>query len=226
MENSPRVETLTDASGAVRAARKGRIVVVVDVIDMSTTLEGALDAGAVAVFGASPDTTRAPVMVDPFHVGVVSARAAREHQTGIIIVSEPRVGDEQIRLDRCRRLQAGVRENGGEIVAIIPNMGAETARIFEMSGLVVAAATDTGGVAYDAALQAGGIVTTGTVARTLRKKGLEPALAAAKRAITLYEEHGASGIAVIAASGNSWEDVLAARFIARQIRSIYREQRA
>jgi hypothetical protein len=31
---------------------------IVDVIDMSTTLESALDAGALAVLGCSPDFTR------------------------------------------------------------------------------------------------------------------------------------------------------------------------
>lgn len=34
---------------------------IVDVIDMSTTLESALDAGAYAVLGSSPDHTTAPV---------------------------------------------------------------------------------------------------------------------------------------------------------------------
>ena len=37
---------------------EGMLVMIADVIDMSTTLESALDAGAYAALGASPDYTR------------------------------------------------------------------------------------------------------------------------------------------------------------------------
>jgi hypothetical protein len=58
METLRRIIVESDASGAREAARAGLMVMIVDVIDMSTTLESALDAGAAAVLGASPDFTR------------------------------------------------------------------------------------------------------------------------------------------------------------------------
>jgi hypothetical protein len=185
----------------------------VDVIDMSTTLESALDSGAYAVLGASPDFTRAPVAVAPDKIGNEAARKARETGNGIIIVSEPRVGDNDERLARCQKLIRGIEQEKGFVEAIIPNLGAETPRLLEMKGRVVVAVTDTGGVAYDAAFNAGGRVITGTVARTLKHKGTEPAQIAARRAIDLLRDQD-PGVAVIAASSNSLEDVLAAQFIA------------
>ena len=53
---------------------------------------------------------------------------------------------------------------------------------------------------------------TGTVARTLAQKGLQPALTAVRRAKNLMQDK--AGIAVVAASRSSLEDVLAAQFIA------------
>lgn len=211
-----KVVTLTDASGAVKAARRGLAVMIVDVIDMSTTLESALDAGASAVLGASPDFTTAPVQVNPYRMGLAAARMARENETEIVIVAEPRVGSDEERLARCTRFLAGVEEGKGRIAAVIPNLGAETPKLLDLQGRVVAAITDTGGVAYDAAYQVTPLVVTGTVARTLKQKGKTPAMTAAERGLQLLSE--ASGIAVVAASGNSLEDVLAARFIASLIR--------
>lgn len=201
----------SDASGAVRAARQGLSVMIVDVIDMSTTLESALDDGALAVFGASPDQTRAPVQVNPFNMGETAAKTARELGTGLIVVAEPRVGTEKERADRCSRLLDGIAAQGMEPEAVIPNLGHETPRLLSLKNKVVVAATDTGGVAYDAAFQVTGRVTIGTVARTFKQKGEQPARTAAERAIRLMD--GAGGIAVVAASSNSLEDILAAKYI-------------
>jgi len=185
---------------------------IVDVIDMSTTLESALEAGAIAVLGASPDETRAPVKVDPQRVGEYAAQIARSHQTGIILVSEPRVGSDQDRQQRCQKVIKGIETAGGIVEAILPNLGAETPRMLDMRDKVVVAVTDTGGVAYDAAFIESPRVITGTVARTYRHRGLEPALRAVARA---HQEWGdACGLAVVAASRNSMEDILAAQFIA------------
>ncbi|WP_198142388.1 hypothetical protein [Syntrophaceticus schinkii] len=47
------ITVTTDASGAYHAACSGQVVVIVDVIDMSTTLEVAIQEGAALVLGAS-----------------------------------------------------------------------------------------------------------------------------------------------------------------------------
>jgi len=192
------------------------LVMIVDVIDMSTTLESALDAGAYAVLGASPDLSRAPVEVSPEQRGREAAILAREAGTGIIIAAEPRVGSEEDRLARCQRLIRGVEMEKGLIEAIVTNVGAETPKLVDMNKRVVVAVSDTGGVAYDAVLTAGGRALIGTVARTYRQKGIEPATTAVKRALHELNDNY-SGIAIVAASRNSMEDVLAAQFVANMI---------
>ena len=72
------------------------------------------------------------------------------------------------------------------------------------------------GTAFDAAFNSGGIVLTGTVARTINKKGVLPALIAAKRAIEVAVKKK-KNITVIAASANSLEDILAAQYITQKI---------
>ena len=96
---------------------------------------------------------------------------------------------------------------------MVPNIGAETPKLLDMKNRVVIAVTDTGGVAYDAAFQINPRVITGTVARTYKQKGMEPALTAARRALSMMQKSD-PGIALIAASRNSLEDILAAQFIA------------
>ncbi|KKM11783.1 hypothetical protein SY88_07105 [Clostridiales bacterium PH28_bin88] len=194
----------------------GQIVVIVDVIDMSTTLEGAMDAGAVAVLGASPQGVKAPVPLNPESVGWLAGRLAQEKGAGIVVVTEPRVGPEEKRLEAAGPVLRGVRTVGGRVIGVVPNLGKETAHLVDFAGKVVVAVTSAGGTAFDAALQAGGEVVTGTVARTLGLKGPEPAKRAARRAVTLARDRG-KGIAVVAASANAWEDVLGAQCIARYI---------
>ncbi|AQS58533.1 hypothetical protein [Desulforamulus ferrireducens] len=210
--------TLTaNASGAVQAARQGLVVMVVDVIDMSTTLEAALDAGALAVLGASPDAANPPVPLNPVAIGQRAAQLALAAGTSVVLVTEPRVGSDAERAANASRLLQGVRQGGAEVTAIIPNLGAETPKICDLSGRVVVAATNTGGVAYDAAYTAGApAVITGTVARTLKKRGTQPAQAAARRAIEAAQQHK-TGICVVAASANSLEDILAAEYIMKTI---------
>jgi phosphosulfolactate phosphohydrolase-like enzyme len=211
------VNLSTDASGAALGGSQGHVVVVVDIIDMSTTLEAALDAGAVAVFGASPDGAAPPVQVDPEAVGRLAGNLAVREKTDVVVVAEPRVGDDELRAGRNTRVVKGIKDAGAGVGLIVPNLGAETVRLVDFGGRVVVAATGTGGVAYDAALAAGAAaVTTATVARTMVKKGFAPARAGAARALELARATGA-GITVVAASGNSLEDVLAAEYIARLI---------
>ena len=212
MARSKPIIVTSDASGAEASAREGFLVMIVDVIDMSTTLESALEAGALAVLGASPDENRAPVQVDPGNMGKYAARLAAAHNAGIVLVSEPRVGSDQERLQRCQKVMQGIHSAGGRVEAVLPNLGAETPRMMDLAGKVVIAVTDTGGVAYDAAFFESPRVITGTVARTYKHRGLEPALRAVERAQREWGD--AAGLAIVAASRNSMEDVLAAQFIA------------
>jgi len=213
MERSKRILISSDASAAYQAAKENMLVMIVDVIDMSTTLESALDAGALAVLGCSPDYTRAPVEVYPERIGQEAARLSRENKTGIILCAEPRSGSESERIARCQKVLKGIEKGKGIVEAILPNIGAETPRLADMENRIVVAVTDTGGVAFDAAFAVSQRVITGTVARTLSQRGMQPALTAVERAESMLQESH-SGIAVIAASRNSMEDMLAAQFIA------------
>lgn len=213
----PTVKLSVNASGAAAAARAGDVVVIVDVIDMSTTLEAALDAGALAVFGAAPDSARPPVVTDPENIGLLAGKQAADNNTGVVLVAEPRVGTDEERLQNITRVTAGLARAAAEINAVLPNLGAETAKFCDLRGKVVIAVTATGGVAFDAAVSAGApAVFTGTVARTMQKKGPAPARSAAKRAVRAARIFDA-GITVVAASGNSMEDILAAEYITRTI---------
>nr|WP_242652589.1 hypothetical protein [Desulfofarcimen acetoxidans] len=206
-----------NASGAVEGARMGNVVVIVDVIDMSTTAEAAIDAGAIAVFGASPDNAKPPVAVNPAKVAIAAGKLANLKNTGIIIVAEPRVASEQERISRLQGVMRGLEDTGAEIRAVLPNLGAETVKLFDFTGCVLIAATSTGGVAFDAAFSAGApAVLTATVARTIQKKGAVPARAGAVRAVQIAKELN-TGITVVAASANSLEDILAAEYIVRAI---------
>ena len=213
----PVVKMTVNASGAAAAAKQGDVVVIVDVIDMSTTLEAALDAGALAVFGAAPDNAAPPVSIDPAKAGFLAAEAALAAGSRIILVAEPRVGTDAERLSGITKVTAGIKLAGISIAAILPNLGAETVKLYDMRRQVVLAVTATGGTAYDAALQAGAsAVLTATIARTMHQKGSAPAHRGAARAIAKARECGAD-ITVAAASGNSLEDVLAAEAIVRMI---------
>lgn len=195
-------------------------MVIVDVINMSTTLEAAWEAGALGVFGASPDNSLAPVFVNPRFMGYCAACYAKANNAEIILVTEPRVGTNREREEHASRTIEGIKSAGFEKITVLPNLGAETIKMADFSRRVVIAVTDSGGVAYDAAFNAGGIVTTATVARSLSKKGLEPVHTGVKRALTLAHLKN-TGISIVAASSNSLEDVLAANFISEYIVSCF-----
>lgn len=220
----PVVYVSADASGAACAAGRGHIVMIVDVIDLSTTCEAVLDEGALAIYGAAPDDAHPPVPVDPFKVGQLAGRHACAGNSGVIIVAEPRAGSDRERLSRIAKVCRGIRESGATIEAVLPNLGAETVKLAAFGGRVVVAATDAGGVAFDAALTAGApAVLTGTVARTLKKKGSACALAAARRACVAAEKLQ-TNLAVIAASANAIEDLLAAEYIFKLILGMIRDR--
>jgi len=212
------VSVVSDASGAAAAALLGDIVVIVDVIDMSTTIESAIEAGAWQVFGAAPDNANPPVPVVPENIGRQAAKSALKDGRDIILATEPRWASPAQREQNARRFISGVRDQGGSISKIVPNAGAEICKLCTLEGAVLVVVSDTGGTAFDAAFNAGGIVTTATVARTLAKKGIEPSFSGAARAVALARQYS-SNVSVVAASANSWEDILAAQFIAQIIQS-------
>ncbi|MGQ9556624.1 MAG: hypothetical protein ACUVTU_01545 [Desulfurispora sp.] len=218
MANFTGVLLTTDASGAALAARQGLVVVIVDLIDFSTTMEAALDAGAAAVWGCAPDTARPPVEVNPYRTAALAARQALDVSDGrLILVAEPRLGSEEQRRRTMPTVLRAIADSGARVECVLPNLGAETARLVDFQGRVVLGVTSTGGVAYDAAVTAGApAVLTGTVARTLHHKGLQPARNSARRAVDAARQHRC-GIAVVAASANSQEDILAARLIMQEI---------
>jgi hypothetical protein len=217
-----KVVLTADASGAAWAGSAGLVVVVVDVIDFSTSMEAALDEGAAAVFGAAPDGAGPPVEINPYMMGVLAGREALRLETGVLVLAEPRAGADAGRREGVSGALAGVRSTGAPVEAVVPNLGAETPRLAEMKGKVVLGATGSGGVAFDAAVCAGApAVITGTVARTMKKNGFSSARDAARRALDEARRREA-GIAVVAASGNSPEDLLAAEYIYKKILEIAR----
>lgn len=211
---SPKVYFDVDASGAYRAAQKGHVVIIVDVIDMSTSLETALELGAVHIFGASPDLVSAPVSVNPEKIAEAAVLISKANKSEIIIIGEPRFGSKNEIILNCSKLYNKIISLGGKITGVVPNVGKEVAHFIDFSNKVVIAATSTGGVAFDAAYNAGGMVTVGTVARTQKMKGKAPAIKSAKRALILARKLN-KDISVIAASSNSMEDVLAARYLSQ-----------
>ncbi len=206
-----------NASGAAEAAKRGDVVIIVDIIDMSTTLEAVLDAGAFRVFGASPAGCRAPVVLNPEEIGRIAGLLAVRENKKLVIISEPRVGTTDERKIRSAPVIKGVEVSGAHIEAVYPNAGSEITKLADFKDKIVIAVTDTGGVAFDAAFTAGApVILTGTIARTMSKKGFAPARAAARRAIQAAKAIG-TGITIVAASVNSLEDILAAECIMKLI---------
>lgn len=213
----PTLNITSNASGAAEAARKGDVVVIVDLISMSTTVETALDAGAVDIFGASPDCVSTPVTVNPEKIGYFAGKKALKNDTELIIATEPRLASNEERKENIQLALTGIRRAGVEIETIIPNLGAEIVKLVDFEGKVVLVITDTGGIAYDAAYNHGAPeVMTGTVARTFKKSGVMPAKESAQRAIKAAQKFK-TGITLVAASSNSHEDVLAAEQIGKLI---------
>ncbi|HBE76878.1 MAG TPA: hypothetical protein DDW65_03735 [Firmicutes bacterium] len=206
-----------NASGAVEGARRGDVVVVVDIIDMSTSAEAAIESGAVAIFGAAPSNCTAPVSLNPDQIGYIAGKTALKYKTQLIIVAEPRYGEEAERRKRAEAALMGVARSGAVAQQIIPNIGSEITKLIDFNGKVVLLISDTGGVAFDAAYNNGApAVLTATVTRTPNKKGIAPALAGVQRAIEAARKFNC-GITITAASANSMEDLLAAQYLSQLV---------
>jgi hypothetical protein len=207
-----------NASGAVEGARRGDVVVIVDIIDMTTSAEVALEAGAVAVFGAAPSACKVPVNLNPDRIGYIAGKTALKYKTQLIVVAEPRYGDDGERKKRAEAALMGVARSGAVVLhQIIPNIGSEIAKLTDFNGKVVLFVSETGGVAFDAAYNNGApAVLTATVTRTPNKKGTAPARIGVERAIEAARKFNC-GITITAASANSMEDVLAAQYLSQLI---------
>jgi hypothetical protein len=203
-----------NASGAVEGARRGDVVVIVDVIDMSTSAEVALEQGAVAIYGAAPFGSKAPVAnLNPDRMGYLAGKTALKYKTQVVVVAEPRYGSDEERRQKGGTALMGVTRSGASVWAVVPNLGSEIAQTVDFEGRVALLVSDTGGVAFDAAFNNGApVVLTATVSRTPLKKGIEPSRAGIARAIEQACKHNC-GITIVAASSNSFEDVLAGQYL-------------
>ncbi|WP_051412158.1 hypothetical protein [Halonatronum saccharophilum] len=207
----------SNASGAAKGARRGDVIVIIDVIDMSTTAEAALDGGAIEVFGASSDNVTVPITINPEKIGYFAGKKALKNRAELIVIAEPRLGDNKQREENIQLALAGVTRSGAKIGDILPNIGREIVELVDFKDKVVLIVTASGGVAFDAAYSHGApAVITGTIARTEKKKGFEPAQNSANRAIKLAKKYN-TGITLVAASSNSYEDILASEAIGRLI---------
>ncbi|MDD2402272.1 MAG: hypothetical protein PHI90_03240 [Clostridia bacterium] len=209
--NYNHINVAYNLSGAVEAVKMGRFVVLVDIIDMSTSFEAVSEAGAYSLWGASPSEKDLPY-VNPFLIGKKAAQEAKEKATGLIIIAEPRNGSNNERKKRAIKVINGVESEGIQVEAIVPNLGAETAKILDWEDKVVIAVTDCGGVIFDAVYQLGGKLTTATVARTIKTKGIDVALKGINRTMLMANN---LPITFVAASSNALEDVLAVHYLAQ-----------
>jgi len=206
-----------NASGAVRAAKRGDVVMVVDVIDMSTTAEAVLDGGALSVWGASPDNTSAPVVVNPAQIGYRAGQKAVKEDTEVILITEPRFGSKTERTANNQFVLVGINRSRARLGAVLPNIGTEITEFTDFANKVVVIASQTGGVAFDAAYNGGATkVVTGTIVRTKYKKGAQPLEDSAKRAMEVAQKYN-KGLTLVASSSNSYEDILATQKIAETI---------
>lgn len=212
------VNITANASGAAKAAAAGDLVIIVDVISMSTTAEAVWEKGALAIWGAASEKSRPPLgLTNPYRIGYQAGLQAIEAATSLILITEPRLGSEEERKKNAFSVLQGVAKAGAKVEAILPNIGAETAKMAVWQNKIVLLVTDSGGVAFDAAFNNGAaLVLTGTIARTLVQKGSQSAKRIAHKAIMKAKEL-ACNITVVAASSNALEDVLAAEYIARII---------
>lgn len=212
------LQTTYNASGAAAAARQGNVVMIVDVIDMSTTSEAVLEAGAITVLGASPDNSIVPVTVNPEKIGYIAGKKALKYDTSVIVAAEPRlIQNDKDRLKEIQQVLKGIERAGTELEKVVPNIGREVVELADFDNKIVVVVSPSGGTAYDAAYNYGAPeVITGTIARTNNMNGSFAARVAAERAIEKALKFK-RGITVVAASSNSMEDVQACQYICQEI---------
>jgi hypothetical protein len=137
-----------NASGAVEGARRGDVVVIVDIIDMSTSAEVALEQGAIAVYGAAAFGSKAPVAnLNPERMGYLAGKTALKYKTQVVVVAEPRYGSEEERRKKADTALMGINRSGASVAAVVPNIGSEVAKTVDFNGKVALLISDTGGIA-------------------------------------------------------------------------------
>jgi hypothetical protein len=208
----------TDAGGAAACAQLGFITVIIDVIDMSTSLEACRYLGASLILGASPVKVNCPVRVDPAKVAGYALKYALENDKEILVVTEPRHGKEWDRQENAAEIISIITNGGGKISAVVPNIGGEIGQLAEIKDRVVIGVTATGGTAFDAAFNIleDQRVTTATVAR-IKGQNSHQLISSTLCRITNQALTNNTGVAFIAASRNSMEDILAAQYLAQQL---------
>ena len=210
------LEVTFNATGAAEAGRRGRVAVIVDVVDSSTSAEAALSNGAAAVLGAAPVGVEAPPPLDPAGVGRKAAALAGRIGTDAVVVAEPRIGTEEERRKRALPVLQALRSARVEY-ELVANQGAELPGLIDVRGRVVVIVSSTGGTAFDAALVQGAPAACfATTARVEGKTGWDVLGLGAKRALELAEEHS-TDLSIVAASANSTDDCLAAFELARRV---------
>jgi hypothetical protein len=210
------LEVTFNASGAAEAGARGRVAVIVDVVDASTSAEAALANGAAAVLGAAPAGADAPVPLDPAGVGRKAAALAGRLGTTAVVVAEPRVGTEEDRRKRAIPVLQALRTASVEY-ELVANQGAELPGLIDVKDRVVVIVSTTGGAAFDAALAQGSPAACfATTARIEGKTGWDVLAMGARRAMDLADEHS-TDLSIVAASANSTDDCLAAFEVARRV---------
>ncbi|PKM89030.1 MAG: hypothetical protein CVU87_06215 [Firmicutes bacterium HGW-Firmicutes-12] len=218
VQNKKSILTIAyNLSGALEAVKLGRFIVLVDVIDMSTTMEGLREAGALKIWGAAPVGKGQPY-TNPYLIGRAAAKEATKKNTQVFVIAEPRVGKLEERAERAGGVLAGIKDEGHKVSGIWPNLGAETAKFTNWQDKLAVIVSDAGGTIYDAVWQMGGQITTVTVARTMQMKGSLAAKKGIERAINMA---GDSPLTIVAASSNAIEDVLAVQYLAQLYLSNY-----
>ena len=157
-----------------------------------------------------------PVEVKPSVIAALAAGVAREHQTEVAVVAEPRIAAIEERLQSVAPLTSvlAAEDVGFEVV---PNQGAGLPGLVKLTGRVVIVVSAAGGVAFDAAVTGGApAVCFATTARIAGGTGWEVTRLGAHRAIELAKENE-GGLTVVAASSNATDDFLAAFEIARTV---------
>lgn len=216
LDTPSQLEIAFDASGAADAAKRGRVAAIVDVIDAATSAEASLAAGAIAVLGASPVGSGAPVRLSPESIARLAADTAAEHGTSVVIAAEPRIGEGHLRRAQAASI-CSVLDSQGIAYDVVANQGAELPKLIDLRNKTVVIVSSTGGTAFDAAVASGApAVCFATTARVQGLSGMQVTALGADRATKLAIAHRAP-VSIIASSANSMDDCLGAFEIAKKM---------